>query len=329
MQFNFISKRYSFYSVAVATSLIAIIALFALPLNLWIDMTWWVQAEYSYSNKIWDAWSKMMIDQAKKIVDETKNEVLFDGKHLINNTTVYKIAWEDKFIVEAWMNKFDKMTWKELDDLKTSFKNKLSWKFAKLDKDEIKLTRYVNIWESFWDYIKKTAYVTIIVTILAISLYIAFAFRWSIEGFSSFPFAMVTMVSLAHDVLAALWFYIITSFFFPEFKVDTFFITAMLTVLGYSVSDTIVIMDRIRSNLKQKLNKKLDFWVLINNSINETLTRSLFTSFTVFITLLAMFFFWPITIKWFILAMIYGTIFGTYSSIAIAAPMLYDFSGKK
>jgi preprotein translocase SecF subunit len=102
---------------------------------------------------------------------------------------------------------------------------------------------------------------------------------------------MVTIVTLAHDVLAALGFYLITSFFFPEFKVDTFFITAMLTVLGYSVSDTIVIMDRIRSNLKQKLNKKMDFGTLINNSINETLARSLFTSFTIFITLLAMFFF--------------------------------------
>ena len=99
------------------------------------------------------------------------------------------------------------------------------------------------------------------------------------------------MITLAHDVLAALGFYLITSFFFPEFKVDTFFITAMLTVLGYSISDTIVIMDRIRTNLKNKLTNKIDFGNLVNNSINETLTRSLLTSFTVFITLLAMFFF--------------------------------------
>lgn len=322
MQFNFISKRLSFYSVAIATSVIAIIALFVLPLNLWIDMTGWVQAEFSFTNKL---------DQSvvTKIVTEAKKEVLFSWKELINNITVYRIVWEKKYVVEAWLNKFDNLAWKELDDLKTGFKNKVFNKLSKIEWENVKLTRYVNIWESFWDYIKKTAYVTIIITILAISFYVAFAFRGSIEGFSSFPFATVTIISLAHDVLAALGFYIITSYFFPEFKVDTFFVTAMLTVLGYSVSDTIVIMDRIRSNLKQKLNKKMDFWTLINNAINETLTRSLFTSFTVFLTLLAMFFFWPITIKWFILAMIYGTIFGTYSSIAIAAPLLYDISWKK
>lgn len=322
MQFNFISKRVSFYSVAITTTLIAILALLFLPLNLWIDMTWWVQAEFSYDNNF-------DIDQAKQIVQDVKKEVLFNSKELINNTNVYLITWEKKFIVEAWLNKFDNLSQKELDDLKSWFKSKVSNKLSEIKWENIVLTKYVNIWESFWEYIKKTAYITVIFTILAISLYIAFAFRWSIEWFSSFPFASVTLISLFHDVLAALGFYIITSFFFPEFKVDTFFITAMLTVLGYSVSDTIVIMDRIRSNLKSKIWKKMNFGEIINNSINETLTRSLFTSFTVFLTLLAMFFFGPVTIKWFILAMIYGTIFGTYSSIAIAAPMLYDFSGKK
>jgi len=323
MKFNFISKRFGFYSVGIFTSLVAIIALMVLPMNLWIDMTWWVQAEYGYTKEI----------NVKTIIEpiavEMKKEVLFNNQEAINNVTVYKITWENKFVVEAWFNKLAKLEWKDLEDIKTSFKSKLSNKFSEIKDNKIALTKYVNIGESFWDYIKKTAYITIIITILAISFYIAWAFRGSIEGFSSFPFAWVTIVTLAHDVLAALGFYLITSFFFPEFKVDTFFITAMLTVLGYSVSDTIVIMDRIRSNLRQKLNKKIDFGELINNSINETLTRSLFTSFAVFLTLLAMFFFWPITIKWFILAMIYGTIFGTYSSIAIAAPMLYDFSGKK
>ncbi len=322
MKFNFISKRFSFYSVAASISLIAIIAIFALPLNLGIDMTGGVQAEYSYTNEL-------DIKTVSEVVQSVKKEIVYNNKELVNTITTYKIAWEDKFVIEAWLNKIDNLDGKELDSLKTSFKNKLSAKFASISSSQIELTKYINIWESFGDYIKKTAFVTIIITILAISLYISFAFRWSIEGFSSYPFAFVTIITLAHDVLAALGFYLITSFFFPEFKVDTFFITAMLTVLGYSVSDTIVILDRIRSNLKQKLNKKIDFWVLINNSINETLTRSIFTSFTVFITLLAMFFFGPVAIKGFILAMIFWTIFWTYSSIAIAAPMLYDFSWKK
>ncbi|MDD2565608.1 MAG: protein translocase subunit SecF [Candidatus Gracilibacteria bacterium] len=323
MKFNFISKRFGFYSFGIFTSLVAIIALLVLPLNLGIDMTGGVQIEYSFSKQI----------DIKAIVEpialEIKKELLFNNQEAINNIATYKITGENKFVVEAGFNKLSKLEGQTLEDIKTSFKEKLSKKLGQINGNNVVLTKYVNIGESFGDYIKKTAYVTIIITILAISLYIAWAFRGSIEGFSSFPFAMVTMVSLAHDVLAALGFYLITSFFFPEFKVDTFFITAMLTVLGYSVSDTIVIMDRIRSNLKQKMTKKIEFGTLINNSINETLARSLFTSFAVFLTLLAMFFFGPVTIKGFILAMIYGTVFGTYSSIAIAAPMLYDFSGKK
>ena len=321
MAFDFIKNRKKVYSFAISISLIAVISLFTLPLNLWIDMTGWVQAEYSYADNL-------DINEIIKIVNDSKSDIKFEWKDLINTVSAYKVAWENKFIVEAWLNSIQNLDPKKLEDLKTQFKNDLTNDLTDY-KSSVTLTKYVNIWESFWNYIKQTAYITLFLTIIFISLYIAWAFRWSIEWFSSFPFASVTIITLFHDVLAALWFYLITSFFFPEFKIDTFFITAMLTVLGYSVSDTIVIMDRIRSNLKNKLNKKIDFGSLVNNAINETLMRSLFTSLTVFITLVAMFFFWPVSIKWFILAMMYGTIFGTYSSIAIAAPLLYDISGKK
>lgn len=325
MQINFINKRFGFYGVAVTTTLIAILSILFLPLNLGIDMTGWVQAEFEHTSNI----SKAQVEEIKTQVEEIKKTIKYDWKEFINNTLVYQVTWEKKFIVEAWFNKITSANEQKIDELKTQFKTSLQNKLNSIKNNEIKLSKYVNIWESFWEYIKKTAYITIIVTILAISLYISWAFRGSIEWFSSFPFAAVTMVSLFHDVLVALGFYLITSYFLPEFKVDTFFITAMLTVLGYSVSDTIVIMDRIRSNLSQKIAKKLDFWTLINNSINETLKRSIFTSLTVFMTLVAMFIFGPVSIKWFILAMMYGTIFWTYSSIAIAAPLLYDISGKK
>lgn len=318
---DFIKNRFKFYGFAIFTSTIAILALFVLPLNLWIDMTGWMQAEYVYTNNL-------DIKDITKIVEETKKDIKFGDKELINTVSAYKVAGESKFIVEAGLNKIDNLDTVKLEELKTTFKTNL-WKNLVKFNSSISLEKYQNIWESFWAYIKQTAYITLFLTIIFISLYIAWAFRGSIEWFSSFPFASVTMISLLHDVLAALWFYLITSYIFPEFKVDTFFITAMLTVLGYSVSDTIVIMDRIRTNLRNKLNKKMNFAEIVNSAINETLRRSLFTSLTVFVTLVAMFLFWPVSIKWFILAMMYGTIFGTYSSIAIAAPLLYDISGKK
>lgn len=321
MRFDFIKHRFSYYGVAVALFVVAVGAYVTLPLNLGIDMTGGVQAEYDYTNSL-------DIATVKTIVDTAKKQVKSGDKEVINNVNVYKISGENKFVVEAGFSRDAKVTDKDFEGYKTSFKDDLSAQFAAINSSKISMTRYINVGESFGDYIKKTAYMTLVLVIVAISLYIAYAFRGSIEGFSSFSFAGVTAVSLFHDVLIAFGLYIIASHFFPEFKVDTFFITAMLTILGYSINDTIVVMDRIRSNLQLPENKKKNFGVIINNSINDTLARSLYTSFTVFIVLVAMFFFGPESIKGFILALIFGTVVGTYSSIAVAAPLLYDISGK-
>lgn len=190
-------------------------------------------------------------------------------------------------------------------------------------------TQYRNVGASFGDYIKKSGYLTLILAILAISLYIQYAFRGSIPGMASWPFAVVTSLSLAHDVVVAFGFYVVASYFFPEFKIDTFFITAMLTVLGYSINDTIVVMDRIRSNLLHPKTSKGSFGQLIDSSIWDTMRRSIFTTLTVVIVLLAMFFFGPESIKGFTLALIFGTFVGAYSSICIASPLLVDLTGKK
>lgn len=112
-------------------------------------------------------------------------------------------------------------------------------------------SRYVNIGASFGSYIKQSGYLTLAIAIIAISIYIMYAFAGSIPGMASWPFAFVTGISMIHDVVIAFGLYVLTSFFFPEFKIDTFFITAMLTILGYSINDSIVIMDRIRTHLRE------------------------------------------------------------------------------
>lgn len=123
--------------------------------------------------------------------------------------------------------------------------------------------------------------------------------------------------------------YVLTSFFFPEFKIDTFFITAILTVLGYSINDSIVIMDRVRSHLQKEGSKKVRFAQIIDDSIHGTMRRSIFTSLTVVLVLVSMFVFGPESIRGFTLALIFGTIVGTYSSICLAAPLLIDVNRKK
>lgn len=312
-----------YYGLAVALMVISLGAYLTLPLNLGIDMTGGVQAEYDYTA------GQVDIATVKTLVEEAKKDVVYNNTEAVNSTNVYKISGEDKFVVEAGFSKLSGISDKDFEGLKTKFKEDITAKFTGLSSVKVTLSRYINVGESFGDYIKRTAYITLALVIIAISLYIAYAFRGSIEGFSSFSFASVTAVSLFHDVIAAFGLYVIASYFFPEFKIDTFFITAMLTVLGYSINDTIVVMDRIRSNLRLPENKKKDFGMVINNSVNETMTRSLYTSFTVFLVLVVMFFFGPESIKGFILALIFGTVVGTYSSVALAAPLLYDISGKK
>jgi len=319
--------------------LIALLAIIFWNLNYWIDMTWWTSAEYSYDSNI----------DLNKIRTELKKEaknIKYNNKEIINAISVFKISWEKKIWVttgyisiiptkedlESFKAKNNRLTdkkiaWDILSKYKLEFRQKTLDILQKYDKNILE-TSYTNIWKSFGDYIKNTAYLTLGIAIIWIALYVMNAFSWVATWISIISFALITIVTLFHDVFISTWFYIITSEFFPEFKIDTFFITALLTILGYSINDTIVVFDRIRSNIK-KLVKKKNLAEIIDISINDTLRRSIFTSLTVFLVLLAVFFFWPETIKWFILAMIFGTVVWTYSSIFIASPLLYEFNKNK
>lgn len=103
----------------------------------------------------------------------------------------------------------------------------------------------------------------------------------------------------------------------------------MLTVLGYSINDTIVVMDRIRSNLENNTDKKNSFSKIVDKSIHDTMRRSIFTSLTVIIVLISMFLFGPDSLRGFTLALIFGGLVGTYSSVCVASPLLIDLTGKK
>lgn len=117
---------------------------------------------------------------------------------------------------------------------------------------------------------------------------------------------------------------------FPILKIDTFFVTAILTILGFSINDTIVILDRIRSNYKNKRSQdKRSTKQIFEESIQVSLRRSLYTSMTLIIVLICMLFFGPDALVGFTTLMLLGTIVGTYSSICLAAPILYDINSSK
>ena len=165
----------------------------------------------------------------------------------------------------------------------------------------------------------------IVVVLILIVAYIAWAFRKVSQPVASWKYGVIAIVALVHDVtIPAGVFSFLGKFYGTE--VDALFITALLTVLGFSVHDTIVVFDRIRENLKRRPSE--DFSKTIDASINETITRSINTSFTVILVLLAIFFLGGESTKFFALTLILGVFFGTYSSIFVAGPLL-DWVGKK
>lgn len=158
---------------------------------------------------------------------------------------------------------------------------------------------------------------------LAITLYIAFAFRKVSRPVSSWKFGISAIIALIHDVVIVMGAFSLFGILFGV-EIDTLFITAVLTIMGFSVHDTIVVFDRVRENLIKNVHNH-SFENIVNQSFNETLARSLNTSITVVVVLLALIIFGGESIKWFIAAFLIGIITGTYSSIFIASAILVEW----
>lgn len=164
----------------------------------------------------------------------------------------------------------------------------------------------------------------------AIIAYIAWAFRKVSKPVSSWKYGVAAMLALIHDVTIPAGVFAFLGHFHGV-EVDALFITALLTIMGFSVHDTIVVFDRTRENLRTSKTPQ-PFDGTVNRSINETITRSLNTSFTVLLVLAAIYLFGGATIEYFALALILGISFGTYSSIFVASPLLVvwnNFSQRK
>jgi preprotein translocase subunit SecF len=166
--------------------------------------------------------------------------------------------------------------------------------------------------------LKKALYGLVVASFLIVA-YITWSFRKVPKPTSSLRFGVCAVVALIHDVLVLIGVFSILGHFFGV-EVDSLFVTAILTVIGFSVHDTIVVFDRIRENLKREGGE--DFAGVVNDSILQTLDRSLNTSLTVVLVLVALLLFGGESIRFFIVALLIGIISGTYSSVFNAAPML-------
>ncbi|UKV16512.1 protein translocase subunit SecF [Thalassospiraceae bacterium SW-3-3] len=173
--------------------------------------------------------------------------------------------------------------------------------------DNVTIRRSELVGPKVGDELKEAGVYSVAISLLLIMIYIWFRFEWQ--------FAVASVVALLHDVLITIGFFVITG---VQFDLAT--LAAVLTVAGYSINDTVVVFDRIREYLRKF--RKMDIPDLLDLSINSTLSRTTMTSFTTLLALIALFVFGGEAIRGFTMALIFGIVIGTYSSICVASPLL-------
>ena len=185
-------------------------------------------------------------------------------------------------------------------------------------------TNFTSIGPSVGQELVSKAIFAIVLVVIAIVLYIAFAFRTVSKPVASWKYGIIAIATLVHDIAIPAGVFALLGHFYGA-EVDTLFVVALLTVLGISVSDTIVVFDRIRENLKN--HTAPTFAETVGKSLSQTFVRSINTSLTVILVLISLFFFGPLATKNFALVLIVGMFFGTYSSIFVASPLLVIAEG--
>ena len=183
-------------------------------------------------------------------------------------------------------------------------------------------THYDSVGPLVGKELKKNAFLQLLFVSLGIIFYIGYAFRKVTKPVTSWRFGGAALIALFHDLLFVLGVFSLLGHF-KGVEVDSLFVTAMLTVLGFSVHDTIVVFDRVRENLRVYPGQSIEF--VVNHSIAQTLVRSLNTSLTVLFVLFSLLLFGGESIKYFVFALFIGIIVGTYSSIFIASPVLVQW----
>ncbi len=328
--FDFIKHSKLYFTIAGAMVGVAVVCIGAFGLNLGIDFKGGSLMEINFEEKVTK-------EQVEKTLTEASSEITATTQTTTAPIATEKTTPETKVIKPAtptainfksteiiptekgFILKTPYLTSEQHDQLLVLMKEKLP-KFTE--------SRFTTIGASIGNNLLIKALEAIAVSVIVIILYIAFAFRKLPKSVSAWRFGSVAVVGLLHDVITITGIFVLLGQFF-DVEINALFITAMLTVFGYSVNDTIVILDRLRENILKGGGESLT--QVANRSLNETLARSINTSLATVLTLVAILFMGSSSIFYFVLALTLGIIVGTYSSIFIAAPLLvmWDNSAKK
>lgn len=214
----------------------------------------------------------------------------------------------------------------KLPHLSNEQRNKILEQMQLLDAQSEEVS-FQTIGPAIGNELKQKSQTAILLVLIAIILYITFAFRQVSSGpVPSWMYGLAAIIALFHDILITVGVFAALGYF-AGVEVDVLFVTALLTILGFSVHDTIVVFDRIRERIR--ISHAMTFAGVINESIGSTIARSLNTSLTTLLVLVALLLFGGRSIQLFVLALILGITFGTYSSIFIASPLLIVFERLK
>ena len=317
---NFIGKRKIFYVLSSTVILIGVISLFTRGLNKGVDFTGGRTYIVRFENPVNTIHIK---DQLKKVYGEAPEVKTFGASNQIKITTKYLIdadAPTEKQVAET-----KKVSGAKDPDIDDVVEAKL-YEGLKPDIKGGKVT-FKNFIENYRmssqkvgptiaDDIKTSAIYSILFALIAIFLYI-------LIRFNNWQYGLGAVLALVHDVLIILGVFSLGYTILPfSLEIDQSFIAAILTVIGYSINDTVVVFDRVREyNTLHKKRKRID---VMNDALNSTLSRTVITSFTTFLVLLAVFLFGGETIRGFVFAMLIGVVVGTYSSLFIASPIVFD-----
>lgn len=284
---DIVGKKIWYFALSALIIIPGIVSLAVWGLPLGIDFTGGTLLEYEFKQEVDKA-------QIQSVLTDSGIEVSSIQKTSENSYLIRSKPLEDEKIKEGE------------EALKSKF-------------GEVKELRRETIGPTIGAELLRKAVIALIVATIAIVLYIAWAFRKVPSPASSWRFGISAIAALLHDVLIVVGVFSILGHFFAV-EVDALFVTALLTIIGFSVHDTIVVFDRIRENLTRGVASS--FSETVNHSIIQTLSRSLNTSVTVIFVLLAVLLFGGSSIRWFVVALLIGIIAGTYSSIFNATPIL-------
>ena len=311
LNFNFIEKRKMAYVFSGTFIAIGVICMFVKQLNYGVDFQGGRSYVVAFNETVEP--SALKISLSKTFENQVPEVKTFGAAERLKVTTSYMIDDEsdeaDLAVKESLIKGVAEHTGlKYIED------------DTKLSDSQFTIASSSKVGATIADDIKNASTQSVILALIAIFLYIVLRFR-------KWQFGLGAIVALFHDTLFVLSAFAIANLVGVSFEIDQVFIAAMLTIIGYSINDTVVVFDRIRENLGIKAGSEMK--KVFNESLNNTISRTMITSVTTLIVVLVLFLFGGAILKGFSFALLVGVLIGTYSSLFIATPVVVDFNKEK